>query len=141
MMENLKNLLRDGGYSLVVENGGVRTFTGMGVSDLFRLLSSEPGALRGAVVADKVVGKAAASLMALGGVSRAYAEVVSRPGLEMLSGAGVEVSYGELVDHIVNRSGSGMCPLEARCSDCQTPAECLERVTSFISEMRGKTGK
>lgn len=136
MRTDLQRVLREGGFSLVVDCGEVRTFTGRGVSDLLRLLTGEPDTLRGASLADKVVGKAAASLIALAGVKEVCAEVISQPGLDMLRGANVEVSYGKLVDHIANRAGTGLCPLEQRCLECKTPVECLAQIKVFISEMR-----
>lgn len=141
MMEELKRLLHDCGHSLVVANNGIRTYDGRGVSDLYRLLNSEPGALRGARIADKVVGKGAAALMAMANVGEVYADVVSRPAIAMLEKYGIKVGYGTLADHIVNRSGTGMCPLEMRCMACRTAEECLVQIRSFIEEMQKKTLK
>lgn len=58
IMEKLIRLLHEGNYSLVVAHGEIRTFSGRGVSDLYALSGEDPGFLRGASVADKVVGKA-----------------------------------------------------------------------------------
>ena len=56
-------------YSCVIRNGDeIRVFRGRGVKDLYRLLRDDRRFLDGAFVADKVVGKAAAALMILGGV-------------------------------------------------------------------------
>ena len=55
--------------SCVIRNGSdMRVFYERGVKDLYRLLKEEPGLLRGAFVADKVVGKAAAALLARRGI-------------------------------------------------------------------------
>ena len=80
-MRRLTEILHGGGWSLVVDNGAIRTFSGRGVSDLYGLLTREPETLRGASVADKVVGKGAAALMVLGGVKEVYADVASAPAL------------------------------------------------------------
>ena len=65
-MEELINLLHSGGYSCVIANGdNIRTFTQRGVADLYDLLTQEPDFLKGASIADKVVGKGAAALMIL----------------------------------------------------------------------------
>ena len=56
-MEELINLLHTGGYSCTIANGGkIRTFTQRGVADLYDLLTQEPEFLKGALIADKVVG-------------------------------------------------------------------------------------
>ena len=86
-MEKLIRLLHEGNYSLVVAHGEIRTFSGRGVSDLYALSGEDPGFLRGASVADKVVGKAAAALMIVAGVSELHADVISRPALDLLAGA------------------------------------------------------
>lgn len=136
MRNDLRQILCEGDFSLVVDSGSVRTFSGKGVSDLLRLLDSEPDSLMGASLADKVVGKAAASLMVLAGVREVYAEVISRPGLDMLRDVKIDVAYDVLVGNIQNRTGTGLCPLERLCLPCATPAECLGRIKGFINEMR-----
>lgn len=139
MTTDLIELLRSGNHSLVIACGSdVRTFDGRGVSDLLRLLEEKSALLPGASVADKVVGKAAAALMVLVKVREVYAEVISQPAFDLLSDNGIQTSYGVLVPHIVNRAGTGLCPLETRCMDCATPDDCLVRIKEFVAEMKSK---
>ena len=135
MTGRLRDILVSGNHSLVVGNGDVRTFDGRGVSDLFRLLETEPTLLDGACVADKVVGKGAAALMILGKVSEVYAAVISKPALSLFEQSGTRVEYGRLVEHIINRKGDGICPVETLCADCSTPEECLPLIRGFIQRM------
>ena len=130
-MEKLIRLLHEGNYSLVVAHGEIRTFSGRGVSDLYAL-SGE------ASVADKVVGKAAAALMIVAGVSELHADVISRPALDLLAGSGVKVGYAEEVPHVINRSGTGWCPLETRCRDLRTPEECVAQIRDFMNAMNNR---
>lgn len=139
-MPDLFNLLQTGHYSLVVRKGETKTFTGRGVSDLFRLYGEHPAFLQGAEIADKVVGKAAASLMILGGVRRLQTGTISRLALELLRKYPVEVCFQQEVPHIENRSKTGWCPLESRCRDLQTPQECLLAITDFINAQNAGTG-
>ena len=106
-----------------------------GVKDLFRLLKEEPVMLRGAFIADKVVGKAAAALMVLGGVRELFADVISHPALELLARYRVRVSYTVAVDHIINRTRTGWCPMEIRCRECTTADECLEQIEDFMKTL------
>ena len=108
-----------------------------GVKDLYRLLTQEPEWLAGAFVADKVVGKAAAALLVLGGIGELYADVVSRPASDLLRQAGIPFGCGVEVPRIVNRAGTGWCPLETRCFGLTTPRACLEAVEQFIRETSG----
>ena len=135
-MEKLIDMLRDGDHSLVIDNGVVSVFDGRGVSDLFRLVESAPIFLKGSAVADKVVGKAAAALMALAKVKEVYAEVISRPALELLERNRILVSYGEVVPNIINRTGTGICPLETRCMGCVTLTDCFVQIPAFMEEMK-----
>lgn len=123
--------------SCVVRNGDtIRIFRERGVKDLWRLLHEEPELLRGAFIADKVVGKGAAALMVAGGVSELFADVVSRPALELLNAAGIPVGYTVAVEHIVNRAGDGICPVEQLCAGAQTAAACLPLIEGFIHKMK-----
>lgn len=136
-MEHLSKLLISGGHSLVVRSGSaISTYDGRGVADLHRLLHESRATLHDADVADKVVGKAAAALMIEGGVSRLHALTISRPALDLLHGSGVETTYDELVDHIVNRAGNGWCPMELRCRDCRTTEECLAQIDDFLNSIK-----
>lgn len=134
-MRRLTEILHGGGWSLVVDNGAIRTFSGRGVSDLYGLLTREPETLRGAFVADKVVGKGAAALMVLGGVKEVYADVASAPALGLFAVAGIRVVCREEVPHIVNRTRTGICPVERLCADCRTAGECLPRIGAFLENL------
>lgn len=68
--------------------------------------------LEGFAAADRIVGKAAAMLFVRAGVTRVYGEVMSRGGAEYLEAHGVGHSFGTLTDVIINRAGTGMCPME-----------------------------
>ncbi|MCM1170193.1 MAG: DUF1893 domain-containing protein [Bacteroides sp.] len=139
-MAELFELLQQGGYSLAVRNKGeVKTFGGRGVSDLYRLYTETPEILRGAEVADKVVGKAAAALMILGGVRKLNTGILSRLALDLLKDYPVEVRFRQEVPHIINRTKTGLCPMESRCKDLQTPQECLQTVADFILSQTTKT--
>lgn len=119
--------------SCIIRNGAqVRTFGQRGVKDLFRLLDEEPELLRGAFVADKVVGKGAAALMILGGVEEVYADVASTAALELFASRGVKVECALEVPQIINRAGTGRCPVETLCLDCRTAEACLEPIRNFI---------
>ncbi len=136
-MEELIRTLREGGYSCVIRNGGVqRVFTQRGVADLYDLLAQDAEFLHGAWIADKVVGKAAVSLMILGGVQRLHTGVISSPALALAEGTALEITFDEQVPHIINRTHSDWCPLERLCYDAATAGECLVRIRGFIERMR-----
>lgn len=104
-----------------------------GVADLLYLLKNEPEMLDHAQLADKVVGKGAAALMVLGQVSEVYARTISQPALALLQCAGISTTFGECVDHIINRAGTDWCPVEKLCSSVNTAEECLPLIEAFVT--------
>lgn len=139
MFSNCNRATCNGKPTLVVCRGdAVRCFDGRGVADLCTLLHDRPELLRGACVADKVVGRAAAALMIAGGVRALHTRVVSRLALDLFARSAVEVHYDVAVEHIINRTQTDWCPLERRCADARTVEECLERIDRFMEEQRRK---
>lgn len=136
MPDELIRILQDGNHSLVVAGDGIRTFDGRGISDLYGLLTEHPGWLRGASVADKVVGKGAAALLILGGVRELFAGVVSTSALGLLKDSGLPVRFSQEVAHIVNRKGDGVCPVETLCKECTTAAQCLPLIREFVAKIK-----
>lgn len=123
--------------SCVVANGTrIEQFHERGVKDLHKILADDRALLDGAFIADKVVGKGAAALMVAGGVREVYADVMSRAALSLFQQSGVAVEYGTLVDNIINRAGTDICPVEKLCMQCSTADECLPLITQFIESMR-----
>jgi len=104
------------------------------VKDLWELCQSEDDFLLGAQVADKVIGKGAAALMAYGGVSEVYADVISTPALELLQKHGVNVAYAQQTDRILNRQQNGLCPVETLCQPLQSLEEMYSIITQFIKQ-------
>lgn len=104
-----------------------------GVADLLNILQHDSVKLKDSVVADKVVGKGAAALMVIGGIKELYTDVISRPALDLLAEHGIVTGYGKLVPNIINRAGTGICPVETLCMQCGTPADCLTKIIEFVN--------
>ncbi len=130
----IDNLHHEGCSCVLYNDGETRMFYQRGVKDLFSLLKENPAALAGAMVADKVIGKGAAAIMIVGRVKTIYADLISHPALELLSKANADVSFGECVANIINRNGTGICPVETLCLDCATADECIPLIENFVRE-------
>ncbi len=101
-----------GGYTCVIlKDDIVLTFTERGIKPLLSLYESGED-VKGFCAADKVVGRGAAFLYLMLEVSEVYADVLSRPALEVLKQNKVAVTYNTLTDNIINRAGDGICPFE-----------------------------
>jgi len=139
-MEDIIQLLHRGDYSCVISNQNeVRTFLQRGVTDLYYLLSNDAAFLKGAYVADKIVGKAAAALMISGSVKKLYTDVISSPALDLLRNTDIEISYRKKVPFIINRDQTDWCPLEKLCYREGSVTAILPLITNFINENRKKT--
>ncbi|MBM6991934.1 MAG: DUF1893 domain-containing protein [Prevotella sp.] len=138
-MEKLIDTLHREKCSLVLRDGQgrVRTFWKAGVRDLEDLLQEEPETLRGATIADKVVGKAAAGMMVVGGVADVYADVLSRAALPLLDAAGMRYSCGTLVDQIIIAEGDERCPLEQIVAPAKTAGEVVEMLFEHFKSKNG----
>lgn len=106
-----------------------------GVAPLTDWLQKDPELLRGASVADRVIGKAAALLMLYGGVKEVYADVISEHAALCLGERCVPFYEGERVPCIVNRTRTGMCPMEKLCLDTNLPREAYARVLRKQEEL------
>lgn len=132
-IEELIEILHKGNYSCVIFNHGeIVKCSDRGIRDLLRILETSPATLDGAMVADKVVGKGAAALMISGHVRQIYADVLSRPARTLLNSTDIRVSYGDLVECIINRTGTGICPVETLCKECNSAEECLPLIKRFV---------
>lgn len=136
IIDELTDILHREKCSCVIYNRGKKMICHeRGVKDLYRLLKSDKSVLEGAVIADKVIGKGAAALMILGGVSEVYADVISRPAMDLLSSVSIPVSYGVCVSNIIDRNGTGVCPVETLCIDCESAIDCLPLIERFVKEI------
>lgn len=137
MKQQLIDRLHAEGCSCVIYNNDhTHLFHKRGVQDLHQLLRTSPDTLRGAMIADKVVGKGAAVLMTAGGVRWVYADVISQSALEFLLTHNIEAEYGRVVPNIINRAGTDICPVEKLCMQCDNIEDALTLIDEFIEKMR-----
>ena len=134
-MQQLIEILRREKCSLVVKNHGiVTTYSKPGVRDLEYLLDHDPEMLHGATIADKVIGKAAAAMVVVGGVKELYAEVLSKKAIPFLEEAGIAYTYGTLVDTI--KEEGDRCQLEKITAPATTPEETVALLRTHFEEKK-----
>ena len=133
-MKQLIDLLHNEGLTLVVQSsdGTLHRFTQRGVKDLLTLVTKQPQVLHGALIADKAVGKAAAACMIVGGVKHVHADIMSEPAFALLQAHGIIAEFGQLVDHIINRTGDDWCPMERLSHDECDPATIIKKIQYFF---------
>ncbi len=130
-----KALLDEEGYTCVLRRG---TFTyasrERGITPLLQWLDTGMN-FKDAVAVDKVVGKAAAYLYVLLGVSEVYAYVISQPALEVLNRYHIAVQYTTLVEAVRNRTDTGFCPMETAVLSVDEPEQALEILRAKRAEL------
>ncbi len=92
-----------------------------GIRPMILWLEESPDFLRGASVADKIVGRAAAMIMTYAGVKEVYASVISNSAIEVLKDAGIDVTYSMSAIAISTRRGDGICPMERAVAPIKDP--------------------
>ena len=107
-------------HSLLVYKDGNITFQDEhGIQPL--LIQIKKKGLKNATVVDKVVGKAAALLMAYGKVKQVHTNIIAKDAIKVFEKYNVEYSYVELVDHIQNNKKDGLCPMEQKVLKVNSP--------------------
>lgn len=132
-LSEITQLLHQDNYSCVVRNGvETQAFSRQGVQDLLSLYEERPEFLYNALVADKVVGKGAAALMILGKVANVYAAVISKPALDLLTEHNMNVKYDTIVPNIINRTHTGVCPVEQLCLPLSSLSDMYNAISHFV---------
>ena len=112
--------------SLLVRNHGVTTMHGQhGVKDLLELIDNSPERLEGAVVADKMIGKAAAAILVAGKVKCVYTNLICTPAKELLQQNNIPVYFTQEVEMIMNRDRTDQCPMDKKLAGIDDVQECI----------------
>lgn len=135
--QDLLEKLDQGKYScIVMKNSELRTFSQVGVKDLYQMVNEKDEFAQGAVLVDKIVGKGAASLIVLAGIKEVITHKISVDGLAVLKAANISVYYEEEIEMIYNKRGDDICPVEKLVKDCQTAEEAFPLIEGFVKQMR-----
>ena len=118
-LEEVKEILHQKNASLVVayENGEIKEYYQDRIKDIKDILKENKNALKGAIIADKVIGKVAGSILAVSGVKEIYTDVISEYAIPVLEEHHIKYEYREKVQYIVNQTKNGMCPMENKYKD------------------------
>lgn len=130
------HLIEEGTATCVVirDNQIVKTEYGSGIGPMVALYES--GMLKDAFVVDKIIEKAAAMLLVLGGSAGCYGMVMSQAAIAYLTRHHRKVFYGAKALTIVNRQRTGLCPMEQAVSALEDPEEGLTALKSKLEELK-----
>lgn len=128
-------LEREGCTCVLCLDGRAVTSTRRGVAPLLQLLDSGED-YTGFYAADKVVGKATAMLYRLLGVKAVWGAVMSESAIRTLWEGGIEAHWERSVPHIINRAGTGPCPMEAATGGIDDPREALAAIRTTLKNLQ-----
>ncbi len=138
-IQQARRALDDGTYTCVLIKGkDMYTSEKKGIAPLLHFIEQGTD-LRGCAAADIVVGKAAALLFVLMGVTAVSTPVMSLDAKRVLQEAGIPWTADELVPHIISRDGRGVCPMEQAVADTEDPAQGLLLLKAAATRLRGQT--
>lgn len=129
IQEQMEQILHHGQSIALIKNHNVIfTDRSRGVMPLLKLLDKQPELLRDALVVDKIIGKAAAMLLTLGGVKEIHTYMLSQNGRAFLERHHIPVTAQCDIDMIQNRQKDGICPFEKSVLDTEDLEEAHARL-------------
>lgn len=105
-----------------------------GIAPLMKLYESKKS-LSGFFAADKIVGCAAAYLYVLLKPCEIYADVISESAAKILSEHKIPYSAKTVTPLIINRAGSGPCPMEEAVTNAKNPRDAAKRIKKKLKEL------
>lgn len=126
--EELLKRLEEEGKALIILNSGITVYSSKeaGLAGLLKATEeADPFLLNGSIVADRVVGKAAALVAISFGAREVHAIVMSRPATDVLRRNSKIFSCINLVDEIKDKSGHAVCKFERMVYGIDDPKEAV----------------
>ena len=132
-MENLeiaKTTLLENDYSIVLvkENEIVNTSRKNGLLPILDLYNNDKSILESAIVADKVIGKAAALILKEANIKELYAKLISENAIELLDKTNIKYKYNKKVREIRNRDNTDICPMEELDLESNNADELIKKI-------------
>lgn len=133
-------LIREGKAECVLLREGkiLHIERGRGVSPLLAIYRKFGKKMAGGEIVDKVIGRAAAAIAINGKVKYVHGEVVSSDAVEFLKKHNIRVSWNLKVPRILNRTRTGLCPLEKSVEGITDPVKAQKALEAKIRELMKK---
>jgi len=107
-----------------------------GISGLLGAIENFGDKLRGASVADKVVGRAVALLCVYAGVEAVYASILSGRARALLEENSIRVEWDTLVESVLDTDKVAACPFEELAAEIVDPEEAYRRLKALQKSLR-----
>ena len=128
-------MLKDNSLALV-KNEKVYLSDLKGVKPLLDFLKNNVD-LKGFSLADKVIGKGVAFLILKAKIKNVYTKIISKPALDLLIKNDIEVYYDLLVENIINRTKTDLCPIEKVVLEVNDVDIAYQKIINKLIELGG----
>ncbi|RJS90916.1 DUF1893 domain-containing protein [Candidatus Bathyarchaeota archaeon] len=137
-LERAKRILKEEDKSLVIVKNGRIIFCSEspGIKGILEAIEKLGERLSGASAADRIVGKAAALLLAYSQIVKVYAITLSRSGLYTLRKNSIPVEYDYLVPEILDKNKKDICPFEKFTSDIESPSLAFVKLKAYMENLQ-----
>jgi len=124
----------DAGAAVVIARNGiiVAVEEGRGIGPLVKLYDARQ--LEGAIVMDKVIGRAAAALCVAGGAKKVFAQLAGKGAAELCQKHGIPFAAEKTVDVILNHERKGSCPMEKAVTGLDNPERMIEAIKKAMKK-------
>lgn len=136
-LEIAKSKLVGDNTCVLVKDETIYVSTKTGIAPMMEFIAEDVD-LKGFSVADRIVGKAAAMLFVKAGIVEVFSKVISEPAVEYLKKYDVKVSFDTLTERIINRAGTGLCPMEETVKDVSGFEEGYKLLKAKVEELKKK---
>lgn len=134
-LDKAKEMLKDNSLALV-KNEKVYLSDLKGVKPLLDFLKNNVD-LEGFSLADKVIGKGVAFLILKAKIKNVYTRIISKPALDLLIKNDIEVYYDLLVENIINRTKTDLCPIEKVVLEVNDVDIAYQKIINKLIELGG----
>jgi len=137
-LELAEKILKDQDLALVIVKRGRILFKSRspGMGSLLQAVEEMGESLHGSSAADRIVGRAAALLLAYSHIKEVYARILSSEGLRTLRENDIGVEFESLVPRILDRDRKDTCPFEKFSLTIESPDETYERLKAFAESLK-----
>jgi hypothetical protein len=138
MIDKAKEMIIKEEFScVVVKNDEIlHMVEGNGIRPLLELYIKHKEDLKDAYIADKVIGKAAATIVANAGAKRVYAHLMSKSAEALLEKYHIEYEFKNETEKIYNMDKTDLCPLEKTVLPYSDKKEAIEALFKFFEDKK-----
>ncbi len=122
------------GTQMIIERG-------RGISPLLNIYDYHCAEMNNAHIVDKVIGRATAAIAICGNVRHVHGELMSEDAIVFLEEHGIRATYTQCVPRILNRTMTGVCPMELTVEDIEDPKVAVRALREKLNQFKMQKGE